>query len=153
MGEVSNSDHSIKATDSLSTSEGADRSIWEQIDQAIAKSYEEVALERGIGLDTVHHSRNCEFVVDKIAEKLQQSGISVRRVHYGGWEITAHEFLCITLEDEWVVDPTWQQFLEHPNPTQPTVLKVKKTELSTVLVALGIPERYHSIWEKALDLG
>lgn len=69
---------------------------------------------------------------------------------------TGHAFIEIQDSGEvWVLDPTWQQFINysgskrHQIPSKPMVMWVKRSELASELMRLGVPENIHHIWLEA----
>lgn len=122
------------------------------IDSLVAEAYHEVAIDTGIMEPDMYFSRRCEQVVERLSDKLKARAVPVEVMKYGGWDVTSHHFLRIagSSESVFVGDPTWQQFLESPDPNKPRFLFVKEEDLVSTLSNLGIPASEHHIWLKPL---
>lgn len=125
---------------------------WDAVNEAIRNAYQEVAAERGEESSKAYYSPWCELVTDKLKEKLARYSAKVESINYFGWDITGHEFLSIGIGgEEWIVDTTWQQFLDEPDPNKPQWFKVQQNELDEKLDELGVPESKRHIWKVALQ--
>lgn len=111
-------------------------------------SYRKIASDRGKDATEIYYSRDCEYVTEDLQTRLNTNGIDSKLAHYGGWDITSHQFLLIN--DKIVYDPTWQQFLENPDPDLPTALFVPVDKLEAQLEEYGIPKEKHHIWNNAI---
>ncbi len=106
-------------------------------------AYRDFASERGLEVNSVHYSPQCEPVSRALSETPELRSLNARVVSYQGWDITHHDFIIIgTL----VIDATWQQFLDHPNPSLPKVLIADAAELPKVLSDFGVDRSKHHIW-------
>lgn len=125
----------------------------EALDEVVNSSYEQVAKDKDDEPENVHSSRWCGFVTEEVKKKLSETGVKVESLLYLGLDITFHESMLVEIEGElWIIDPTWQQFLQTPDPTKPKVLKAKIHEINDVLVGLGIPEDKWHMWKDPLPL-
>jgi len=124
---------------------------WKDIDEAIESGYNTVADEKKVDQATVHAGRWCESVTKEVERLLAEQGISVRHMSYDGWDVVNHEFMLAVIEgSQFVIDPTWQQFLDQPDGEKPKVLKARLEELTEALVRLGVPEKHRHIWKDVL---
>ena len=115
-----------------------------KINSAIEEIYKDVGLKCNLNAESVYFSGRCEDVSPALVEKLNKEGFRAKLVHYGGWDITSHEFVLI--DDTLVVDPTWQQFLSEPDPNLPRVLICDVSKLDQVLEKLSLQDKKH-IWQ------
>lgn len=125
-------------------------SLEQALPGIVMEVYEDVAAQRDVPIAEVYHSRNCEGVAKGIARKLQENGLSPELAMYVGWEVTEHYFVEVPFENDIaIIDGTWQQFLDEPDPAKPKVLFTRKSELSQKLTALGVKPELHLIWGRA----
>ena len=121
----------------------------------VPELYKKVGQQMGVNPDTVFSSGQCENMSDELVIALRHKGTEADVMAYhGGWTVTFHDFV-IFVEDgeEWIADPTWQQFLIEPNTELPHVLITKKSETVDTLTKLGIPKDKHAIWLDARRMG
>lgn len=124
---------------------------WADIDEAIESSYKTVAVVKKEDPATVHAGRWCESVTAEFERLLAEQGLSVEHMTYAGWDIINHEFIVAAVDgSRFVVDPTWQQFLETPDANKPKVLKARLDELDQALEELGVPEKWRHVWKQVL---
>jgi len=115
--------------------------IIELVDRIIDGIYQEVGAKLGISHEEVHQSQRCEDVSDLLRRVLNKKGIQAESISYSGWDLTMHQFVII--DNTYIVDPTWQQFLQKPNPSLPRVLIVSKDDLETKLNQFGLNDKIH----------
>src|ERR1700722_17986690 len=122
----------------------------EMIDRLADLAYERVGAKLEMKPEEMFAAPRCEDVSSDLRDELVQQGVDATLATYAGWDITSHEMVSFMQDgEEWIADPTWQQFLEKPNSSAPHVLICKKSELSEKLAGLGIPENLHHIWLEA----
>lgn len=112
------------------------------------ETYGEAAETVGVKAAEIYHSRNCEAVSHLLRKKLHERGIDSKIARYNGWDVVNHDFLLVH-NDEWVIDPTWQQFLVEPTNEMPKVLICRRSRLKNELTSLGMPANKHQIWQSA----
>jgi hypothetical protein len=117
------------------------------IDECVEKAYEDIAAEKGLDPEKIYKEPYCERVSEILASELSKRGIEAEVLQYKGWDIVEHDFVrADTGTGDWIVDPTWQQFLENPEPSLPKALISRVSELAAALSAGGIPETKQHIW-------
>jgi hypothetical protein len=126
---------------------------WEEVDEVIDESYREVAKERDGNEKEAFYSPWCELVVKSAILKFDAKNIKAEIVRYGGWDVLSHEFLILELEGKkWIIDPTWQQFLDNPDFSKPKILKSEIENVDNILESLNVPKDKRHIWKNALKI-
>lgn len=130
--------------DSLDAPEIDDKDIF----NAVLNSYKKVAKSVGVETHKVTNLKMCGTISLEIFRELNQKYPG--KVTERG-DITNHIFLEIEKNgSEWILDATWQQFLLKKTPGKPSVIWVKKAELTDELLRLGIPKEQHYLWLDAM---
>jgi hypothetical protein len=121
----------------------------QQISSLAAEACKEVETDKQLAENTAHTEGWCRQVSPKLCEKLNTQGLKASVAHSNGegTGISEHEFVVIHDEvDPTIVDATWQQLLDEPDPKLPAVLICRRSELSKILASYGIPASRHSLW-------
>lgn len=127
-----------------------DRDFLDKVFKATDISYKEISGSLDMKPDEVYFSRRCERINDVLKRELDKVGVNSSIARYVGWDIANHEFIISNYSDkEIVIDPTWQQFLNEPNPSLPKVLIAPREEIERKLTEVGVPIDKHHIWKDA----
>ncbi len=127
-------------------------SVAHQIRDAISKAYAHVGDKHGIDEQKVYSIGWCKSVTDAAQEELSQEFKDRMHRMYspGGWVTNEHYFFAIDEDgEEWIVDPTWQQFRDEVDENLPKVLWAKASQIEQLLTQYGIPKEKHPIWTRA----
>jgi len=98
----------------------------------------------------------CEKLTNILLEKLQAAGLKSFKANYdpGNKPDLPHSFAVFEENGVlWLIDMTWQQFLndkEKPNYKKPKVLLCKVSDIELALEQLGIPKNRMKVWTQAL---
>lgn len=131
-----------------------DLSLRVNIDEAVNFAYDAVSKDLGYSLDMVHRTNTCMVMTEGIVRYLKLlHGISnTYKDRREGWQVNVHEYPVIVLDsgEDYVVDPTWQQFLspDYHDPLLPRAIMgtrdevveaIGKTELGIDVLQLWLP--------------
>ncbi len=127
--------------------------VQKTVEEIATKAYQEVAEARDMPIEEVYHSGVCEQVSEVVQRHL--SGVYGDAAHVLRFEqpgFALHQFVRLTIGNEsLIIDPTWQQFLDAPDPSKPTVLCVEAETVGQQLSSLGIPSAIHHFWLDAVQ--
>ena len=120
----------------------------------VKQLYIKVGKQMGMDPNTLFRSGQCENMTDELVLALRRKGVEARIATYNkGWTVLFHDFVIFVEDGEdWIADPTWQQFLDQPDPSLPNVFLSKKSDLAATLSKLGVPLKKHDIWFKAREM-
>lgn len=112
------------------------------------EAYSEIARLLNKQAHEVTNLAVCDWITDIIYKNIKKKYPEVIvNKKFQTWGIATHKFLEIEIKSEkWILDATWQQFMYGKHPDKPSVLWVKKSEISPELERLNIPELAHHIW-------
>ncbi len=106
-------------------------SLQQNIKDATEVAYNEVAPLHDIDPQQAYYSPLCEAVTDRLQTQLTEQHITSHIKEGADWEVVYHRFIGIPQEeDELIVDPTWQQFLEAPSES-----------LTLIPVSMGLEDK------------
>ncbi|MDO8521990.1 MAG: hypothetical protein Q7S08_01735 [bacterium] len=90
---------------------------------------------------------------DSLLGALRANGISAHLASYHRRDADTHDFVFFDNRGEdWIADPTWQQFLKKSDSALPHVLLCRKDSLRQELMRLGVSEDLHRIWLEAEEV-
>ena len=118
-----------------------------KINALAQKSYQKIAHEKGADPNTAYYSPWCEKTSEDLHDQLVATGLNVENATYHGWEIPFHDYVRLHKGTKtYIIDPTWQQFLEKPDENLPKVLIADTETLPAVLSKFNIPQTRREIW-------
>jgi hypothetical protein len=126
---------------------------FREIESVVTKVYKRVATTMERKLEDIPSSGLCGLVTDWIKEELDKvPKIKVRKT-YQTLGMAMHYYLVLEFSgEEWILDATWQQFLQKSENDRPEFLLLRRKKLVTELQRLNVPERLHKLWEKPIEV-
>ncbi len=124
----------------------------EYIKLAINKAYAEIGANCDLASEDVYKARKCTAVCQLVQKNLQENTeVKSQLIFFSGdWTILHHHFLLVSYDDtNWVVDPTWQQFLNNSEQGiagNPKALIAPVNQIESTLRRLGIPDERLNVW-------
>ncbi len=124
------------------------------ISEAINFAYESTSIDRNIPIDIVHRSKTCMVMSESIIRylgflyKINDTYKDKRE----GWGVNVHEYVVISspnLQNEVIVDPTWQQLLKNHNkihPSMPRALVGTRSDSINIARSYGMDEDVLQLW-------
>lgn len=121
------------------------------VEDIAASAYRRISVARDIPMTEVYRSGVCEDISEIVANKLYAIyGGDVQLMRYERQGIGTHQFIRVVIgSEQWIIDPTWQQFLPEADPRKPRILCVPAADLSQTLSGYGIAAEVRSLWTEA----
>lgn len=125
-----------------------DPAVHEHVTEAAERGYQALSTERDIPKETVHAEPVCRDMTTLMVLSLFEAGESPRVDSRGG-RLDEHRYVIIgDGPDEYVADPTWQQFLplERRSSGLPKVLIGTRKEVMTFAAEAGVDPTDVQVW-------
>ena len=123
---------------------------------SIEAAYKAIAHEERLDPKLVHTFSICDKVTDIVFEQLARKyGPNLKVMVYGSSGVPLHKFFRVIYNDrEWILDPTWQQFLIDidAEATQDKMLWCRTDDIEKKLLENNLPREKHHIWKDAVVL-
>ena len=128
--------------------------LSKNIQGVASRAYQSTSALNDIPLEEVYHSGVCEAVSEVMARELSSMyGGNVQLLRFEKRGVAMHQFIRVTLGNEaWIIDPTWQQFLQVPDSGKPHVLCIRESDISQTLSENGISQTTQDIWKQAEEM-
>lgn len=128
-----------------------DETVRASLVSASEYAYKSLA-ERAYNTEEIHRLGVCYQATALMVDSLLDNGYRVEHEIRSGWTVPEHSYVVLDtgLEDEIVIDPTWQQFLPKNKITldMPKVLIGTRDDVIGQARYFGVDELTTQLWQK-----